>query len=100
MALQTARPRLCRPAHQLTKTEGDPPDKSIHTYTNLVGSLLYLSVCARNDIAQAGRGSTLQVHARAQHYALTSCQGDAQIRILFKGAGLRPKRQGIAQHSA
>ena len=40
-------------ADKLTKSEGVPLDKSTHTYTNLIGSLLYLSVCTRPDIAQA-----------------------------------------------
>ena len=40
-------------ADKLTKSEGRPLDKATHTCTNLIGSLLYLSVCTRPDIAQA-----------------------------------------------
>ena len=38
---------------QLTKSDGEYLDKSTYTYTHLIGSLLYLSVCTRPDIAQA-----------------------------------------------
>ena len=40
-------------ATQLAKAEGEPLDQATHSFTNLVGSLLYLSVCTRPDIAQA-----------------------------------------------
>ncbi len=40
-------------ATQLTKAEGEPLDQATHSYTHMVGSLLYLSVCTRPDIAQA-----------------------------------------------
>lgn len=39
-------------ATKLTK-EGEPVDTSIYGYSQLVGSLMYLSVCTRPDIAQA-----------------------------------------------
>ena len=38
---------------QLTKADGEYLDKDTYTYTHLIGSLLYLSVCTRPDIAQA-----------------------------------------------
>lgn len=42
------------PHLQLTKEDGEPLDSSrTGRYTHLVGSLLYLSVCTRPDIAQA-----------------------------------------------
>ena len=40
-------------SERLTKSEGEPLDKTTFTYTHLIGSLLYLSVCTRPDIAQA-----------------------------------------------
>ena len=41
------------PSERLTKSEGELLDKETHTYIYLIGSLLYLSVCTRPDIAQA-----------------------------------------------
>ena len=38
---------------QLTKADGEYLDKDTYTYTHLIGSVLYLSVCTRPDIAQA-----------------------------------------------
>lgn len=40
------------PANKLTK-QGEPLDTSTYGYSELIGSLLYLSVCTRPDIAQA-----------------------------------------------
>ena len=50
------------PAIKLTKEEGEPLNTSLHAYSALVGSLLYLAVCTRPDIAQA-------VGALARHMA-------------------------------
>ena len=38
---------------KLTKDEGQPLDKQKHGYSQLIGSLMYLAVCTRPDIAQA-----------------------------------------------
>ena len=40
-------------SERLTKSEGEPLDKTTFTYTHLIGSLLCLSVCTRPDISQA-----------------------------------------------
>ena len=40
-------------SERLTKSEGEPLDKTAFTYTHLIGSLLYLSVCTRPGISQA-----------------------------------------------
>ncbi len=42
-----------RTAKRLTRSEGEPLDRATYTYTHLIESLLYLSVCTRPDIAQA-----------------------------------------------
>ena len=41
------------PSVRLTEDEGEPLDNNIYGYGNLIGSLLYLSICTRPDIAQA-----------------------------------------------
>jgi hypothetical protein len=41
------------PSTKLSKDEGEPLSTSAYDYGNLIGSLLYLSVCTRPDIAQA-----------------------------------------------
>jgi transposase InsO family protein len=41
------------PSTELSKAAGEPLDKATFTFTHLVGSMLYLSVCTRPDIAQA-----------------------------------------------
>jgi hypothetical protein len=41
------------PSIKLSKDEGEPLSTTDYDYGNLIGSLLYLSVCTRPDIAQA-----------------------------------------------
>jgi hypothetical protein len=41
------------PGVKLSKTDGEPLDQSSYGYSELIGSLMYLSVCTRPDIAQA-----------------------------------------------
>ena len=41
------------PSIKLNNTDGKPLDVTVHAYGSLIGSLLYLSVCTRPDIAHA-----------------------------------------------
>ena len=38
---------------ELSRDTGEPLDKDVYPYTHLVGSMLYMSVCTRPDVAQA-----------------------------------------------
>ena len=52
--LEESKPLLTplSPATKLTK-DGEPLDTSVHGHSQLIGSLMYISVCTRPDIAQA-----------------------------------------------
>ena len=79
-------------ATQLTKAEGKPLDQATHSYTHLVGSLLYLSVCTRPDFAQAVGGLSKYMAAP------TTVHWEAAKGILRYVAST--KEQGIAYGSS
>jgi len=80
------------PTTQLTKGGSTPLDTSTHTYSALVGSLLYLSVCTRPDIAQAVgalakyMAAPTEAHWTAAKGVLRYLKGTASLGITF-GAG-------------
>ena len=75
---------------QLSKDDGDRLDKST-PYTHLVGSLLYLSVCTRPDIAQAVgalskfMASPTTVHWQAAKGVLRYVAGTTDYGLKFGG---------------
>ena len=77
---------------QLTKEDGELLDQETYTYTHLIGSLLYLSVCTRPDIAQAV-GALSKYMQEPHNCALASGQGTAALSGFYQGARHRI-RQG------
>jgi transposase InsO family protein len=68
---------------QLTKDTGEPLDLAQYGYTQLVGSLMYLSVCTRPDIAQS-------VGALARYMARpTTAHWQAAVGVLRYLAGTK-----------
>ena len=80
-------------ATKLTK-DGEPLDTSTSGYSQLIGSLMYLSVCTRPDIAQAvgalARYMTAPTlaHWQAAKGILRYISGTASYGITFGGNGL------------
>ena len=79
------------PGVKLTK-EGEPLDTEQFPYSTLVGSLLYLSVCTRPDIAQAvGALSRYMAKPTKQHWTaakgvLRYVAGTVDVGLMFDGA--------------
>ena len=80
---------------KLVRDEGEPLDLEECGYTNLVGSLLYLAVCTRPDIAQAVgalskyMAAPTTVHWQAAKGVLRYVAGTMDYGITFgKGEGL------------
>jgi hypothetical protein len=77
-------------ATKLTK-EGEPLDTSTNGYSQLVGSLMYLSVCTRSDIAQAvGALARYMANPTTTHWqvakgVLRYVSGTANYGITFGG---------------
>lgn len=80
-------------ATKLTK-EGEPLDTRTHGYSQLVGSMMYLSVCTRPDIAQAVGAlarhmvSPTVTHWQAATGVLRYIAGTATYGITFGGDNL------------
>ena len=77
---------------KLTKDEGEPLDKAKYPYSELLGSLMYLSACTRPDIAFA-TGSLARymanptiVHWQAAKGVLRYLAGTADYGITFGGS--------------
>lgn len=76
------------PAIKLTK-EGDPLDLDEHSYSQLIGSLMYLSICTRPDIAQAVgalaryMAKPTNMHWQAAKGVLRYIAGTADYGIMF-----------------
>lgn len=81
------------PSIKLTK-DGEPLDTSTHGYSQLIGSLMYLSVCTRPDIAQAVgalaryMASPTTSHWQAAKGVLRYIAGTASYGITFGGLNL------------
>ena len=80
------------PAIKLTKDEGDQLDKTTYPYSQLVGSLMYLSICTRPDISYAVgslaryMANPTTVHWQAAKGVLRYLAGTSDYGITF-GAG-------------
>ena len=73
---------------ELSRDTGEALDKDVYTYTHLVGSMLYMSVCTRPDIAQAV-GALSKFMAGAHHHALAGGH---------RRAALSGGQQGLRDH--
>ena len=80
----------------MTKTEGEPLDNDVHNYAELVGSLLYLSITTRPDIAQAvGALARYMSCATTAHWQLAKgvlryLAGTLDYGITYGGTGFEP----------
>jgi hypothetical protein len=66
------------PSLKLMQGEGDALDTARSPYSQLVGSLMYLSVCTRPDIA-FGVGALARFMSKPSSVHLAGCQGCAQV---------------------
>jgi hypothetical protein len=79
------------PSTKLTK-EGEALDRETYNYSQLIGSLMYLSVCTRPDISQAVgalaryMARPTKVHWQAAKGVLRYLSGTANYGIIFGGA--------------
>lgn len=79
------------PAIRLSADDGEPLDTAQFAYGSLIGSLLYLAVCTRPDIAQAvGALSRHMAHPTTVHWQAAKdvvryLAGTSDFGITFKG---------------
>ena len=79
------------PSIQLIKSGGEPLDTTEYPYSTLIGSLLYLSVCTRPDIAQSvGALAKYMANPTTAHWSaakgvLRYLKGTANFGITFGG---------------
>jgi hypothetical protein len=91
--MSDAKPRSLplSPATHLSADAGESLDTTEHGYSNLVGSLLYLSICTRPDIAQAvGALARYMARPTSEHWLAAKgvvryLAGTADYGITFKG---------------
>ena len=87
------RPIPLSPSIKFSKDEGEPLDTSKYPYRELVGSLMYLSVCTRPDISYAAgslarfMSSPTTVHWQAAKGVLRYLAGTPDHGITFGGSG-------------
>lgn len=80
-------------ATKLTK-DGEPLDTTAYSYSQLIGSLMYLSVCTRPDIAQAVgalarcMAAPTTTHWQAAKGVLRYIAGTSDFGITYGGADL------------
>jgi hypothetical protein len=88
------------PGVRLSKEEGEPLDTSVYPYAALVGSLLYLSICTRPDIAQAvGALSKYMacptiIHWQVAKGLLRYVAGTTTYGITYNGGNTAPVIEG------
>jgi hypothetical protein len=81
---------------KLTQDNGHPLDKTVYGYSELVGSLLYLAVCTRPDIAQAvGALTRFMSKPSTEHWTaakgvLRYIAGTLDFGITYSGVGSSP----------
>lgn len=78
---------------RLSQEEGEPLDTATYNYGSLIGSLLYVSVCTRPDIAQAVGAlskfmrSPTSVHWQAAKGVVRYLAGTKDYGVVFSGSG-------------
>ncbi|GAQ93443.1 hypothetical protein KFL_015360015 [Klebsormidium nitens] len=86
--------------------EGEPLDTARIPYSELIGSLLFLSVCTRPDIAQAVgalaryTSAPTEAHWAAALEVVRYLAGTAEAGITFGGSGERSKHIDVIHHFA
>lgn len=78
-------------ATKLSREDGEPLDTTTYGYSQLIGSLMYLSVCTRPDISQAVgtlaryMAAPTNIHWQAAKGVLRYLNGTAKFGISYQG---------------